>query len=687
MTTTIARWRRAIWMVAGVGLLVGGAFLLNGETPHDNVVLSQTSVRRLAIESLGFGRVDRYSLVSDRNPLSRASAIDLDLSFQFRVRRFPSTSSAPAIATFGRLVIGLPSDGILNATDPFVTGAYIQNMGYVAPNLWQSFRLVGTRSRSLTEWFNGLQQYSFTVDEPFWALAPNPVVIGVRGGLGTSIEYRNFHLTVQTFGPAGARQSAANIRVLQIIAMLMIAVGAGSIATGILGGLVPVAKRNRNSLALIAIGVLVGGILANVSFALVAHPPAESHTRLAWWLYEPNWRFGDYFQTLGLLRSRAPYGFQGGTYPPVGYWIIAPFESMSNYASLFTVEAVAIGLVAWWSWRAIAGGFSLALRVVTVLAVLFSLPITFALDRGNVDLLVLLILLIAAAALQRRRNFLSAAMFGVAGAAKALPIFYLAAFLRLGKLRALVFGLAIAAGLTVSAFVGFGPFSSIHTQFLELRTSLRYQTDLYRNPGVSTPFSSSVMSFLQAVGYAVNGSSGAASVASHIQRYVSLEEIVGTSLLLAYLVFVERSVWRSASVITIGILLLPEFSGYYSLVYLLPALALFAEGANFNRRTIGIAILFGLLLAPRAYAFFGAPPLIDSSVLLTAPLLMTLAGFVAFDGVAERGGALSIVRDSRDSVVKWLGRPVSHNLSLETTGGDGQVTGSSIMRNTSSSAT
>ena len=57
-------------------------------------------------------------------------------------------------------------------------------------------------------------------------------------------------------------------------------------------------------------------------------------------------------------------------------------------------------------------------------AILFSLPVTFALDRGNSDFLVAIVVVVATAAFEQRRHYLSAAVFGVAGAVKALPIFY-----------------------------------------------------------------------------------------------------------------------------------------------------------------------------------------------------------------------------------------------------------------------
>ena len=92
---------------------------------------------------------------------------------------------------------------------------------------------------------------------------------------------------------------------------------------------------------------------------------------------------------------------------------------------------------------------------------------------------------------------------------------------------------------------------------------------LYQNPQVSTPFNTSLVGFLQAIGYAVNGPSGAQAVASHIQRDVSIEELIGGLLVLAYLVLVERKPWRAMTVVTAAILLLPEVSGYYGLAYLL----------------------------------------------------------------------------------------------------------------------
>ena len=284
------------------------------------------------------------------------------------------------------------------------------------------------------------------------------------------------------------------------------------------------------------------------------------------------------------------------------------------------------------------------LRVLIALAILLSFPVTFALDRANTDFLLALLLVVGASALEQRRHFLSATMFALAGAAKILPILYFSMFVRRRRLLALVFGLLLAGVLTVAAFTTFAPLGTIPTQIKELRTSLMFQSDAYQHPGVSTPFNASVTGFVQAIGYAVNGVAGAQSVAPTAEHYVGLEELLGAILAVLYVVIIERRTWRALTLLTVASLLLPEYSGYYSLTFLLAPLALFVGDAAPSRRTVAIAVIYGLIFAPKAYAFFGVgAPLVDSSVLVTAPLLIALGSLVVFDGIQERGGVTGLI--------------------------------------------
>jgi hypothetical protein len=649
-----ARSRR-VWLLlrsylASVVLMAAGLSLIIVETPPGNDVVSKTATYELYVRSVSARHTMFLPLTREKEHVESSSAIDLTVVFQMRVKRFPdSTEPSAVVASIGRIQFPLNIDGILSTVGPFVNGAqWLPLLGYIPVHQWQTIKLSATRSHSITYWLDGVQRFSSVLDGPRFMVAPIPIRIGVPKNEFAVIQIRDFRMRVVTFGPARPSQNAALIRVLQFLGALLIVAATALLASRLLRNIAPPIARRRAVLAIIAIGTIAFGIVAELIYEALARPPPEPHDAIAWWLYNPFWRFTDYWQTVALLQSRNPYGIPGGTYPPFGYWILEPFAWMKDYPSLFFAEALFVGFISWLSWSVIGRHFAWPTRIVIALVILCSLPVSFALDRGNIDFLLAALLMIGASALEQRRHYLAAAIYGLAGAAKILPILYLAVFIRRRRLIAFLFGALVAAGITAWAFTTWAPIGTIPTQIKELRTALHFQSQSYLNPQNSTPFNTSITGFVQAVAYALNGTAGATSVAPSAQRYVGLEELIGTILVVLYVVVIERRSWRALTMLTIALLLLPEVSGYYALTYLLAPLLLFARDADVSRRNVFVAILFGVIFAPKAYAFFGTgSPLVDSSVLVTAPLLCALGLLVAFDGIRERGGIRGLIDSTR----------------------------------------
>ena len=612
--------------------------LLNAATPLANVELTQTSQRHLTIPVVRPGRLDRLSFRSQQKSVAVASAIDLNISFAFRVSRLPDIGSATtSLFTAGGIVLQLDPNALLNASAP-LRGSNIfswsSNLGLVPLDEWQTVQLIADRSQTLTWRFNGRQMFSFTYNSPIWSLSPIPLNLGIRPPGSASITMRDIRIRLITFGPARSFLNVLRARILQLLALILVATGVGALAREFVGPLLPVGPSRGRSLVFVVFGIAGIGVLANLVFGLVTVHPASVQAAASTWLYPRYARFSDFFQPLGIFQSRDPYFLQGGTYPPLGYWLLSPFSWMSNYAAVLCAVAIFVGFLCWWCWRTFGGGLTWPARSVVVAVALTSFPVTFAIDRGNIDLLVLLLLVIAAGALEQRRYILSASIFALAGAAKFFPLAYLAVFLRRRRLTAFAAGVFVAfvvTAVTLASFLG-----TLGTQIQELRTNLSFLQSVYSNASVSTAFNGSITGFVQAIGYAVSGTSGGQAVGTVAHRYLSIEELIGGVIVLAYIVFIERSTWRAVSVVTAAILLLPEVSGYYSLLYLFVPLALFVREAEVNRGTTLIAIIFGLLLAPKAYAFFGSPPFVDSSMLVTAPLLLALIAAVFHDGLVER---------------------------------------------------
>jgi hypothetical protein len=202
----------------------------------------------------------------------------------------------------------------------------------------------------------------------------------------------------------------------------------------------------------------------------------------------------------------------------------------------------------------------------------------------------------------------------------------------------------VAGAATIVAFLGLD--GSLSQNIHGFRSALNAIEDSY-NVGPNATFdNSSVYGWLQAIGYATGGLHDSLVVRNAIKGFIGPGEVLTALLMGWYLSRREQSLWRAVTLITLWLLLVPDVVYYYQLLFLFVPLALFAKYAQVHARSLRIACLFGLILAPKAYFYFGTG-LVDSSTLITAPLLVALAVYIIRDGHIERkASALSDARSS-----------------------------------------
>jgi hypothetical protein len=307
---------------------------------------------------------------------------------------------------------------------------------------------------------------------------------------------------------------------------------------------------------------------------------------------------------------------------------------------LITFIGLTIGFITWWSYRCFTSGLSALGRVLVIAVVLFSLPVTVAVDRANEDLVLFIFIALGVAALERLRPAVAAAWIGIAAAAKIYPAAYLMVFLRGRRLRFIALGVLIAAVVTFLSVASFR--GTLIQNFEGLKAAYSAMQTPSQTGGIdATYYNASIPAWLQAIGYWIGGGHGLQVVRTAIVPVILPVEVAVGLALAAYLRWTEQSLWRAVALITTFVLLFSDLSYYYELLFLLIALALFVKHAEVTRRALMISVLFGLSMAPRAYFYFG-DTMIDVSVLTTAPLLIWLAVAVVYDGYRSRVAAKSL---------------------------------------------
>lgn len=639
------RWRANVFtgrvVFLGLLLVIAGTAVLELVTPPENAVLQKSGEQIFRSTGVSLGQVTSNSLAGAPQLFNNAAATDVSISFNMKLG-----SSTPRARHFSSTVVSTFSgnQGLLFEVRP--SGKLICVIGQVGQypgplvlakqlprNRWISVQGQIDHGESVQFQVDGQKVFAFSSGNPYFNATPLGLQIGGDSNRAFNGSISKLKMTVVLYQEPSTRIKYLLVRLSQLLAILAIALGIFVLARRFLSRLFPATISINRALVFMVFGTTGIGIAINflVDQLHIQQSPIPYIQRNTW-LYSPTPRFSDFLQVLDLFKSFHPYGVLGGNYPPVGYWMLVPFAWISNeYVALFVFIAFCLGFLVWWFARSFATGLNRIEKLLIVSVAFLSLPTSFAFDRANLDLLVFIMVVVAIASYEQKRGALAASWLGLASAAKLFPGLYLLVFIRGRMWRFIALGTAVAILCTVFAVTGFhGSLDENIRGFLSGLFSKSFDGTV-----ITTWDNASLVGALQGLGLAIGGISGIEAVWRVIGALTSYVEIGGILLLVWYLRWREQVIWRAVTLITIAFLILPVVSYYYELMYLFIPVALFIRSAEVNVRTLRIACLFGLVLAPKAY-FYLASTQVDSSVLLTAPLLIALAVAVVHDGLIER---------------------------------------------------
>jgi hypothetical protein len=267
-----------------------------------------------------------------------------------------------------------------------------------------------------------------------------------------------------------------------------------------------------------------------------------------------------------------------------------------------------------------------------------SYPVLFALDRGNPETLILVLLLFFIHFYQRRQFLASSVFLALAITTKLYPVFLLVLFVPEKKYREIGFTVVLSVALTLACLACFKGGFLANLSFLLTGKNLHtvgFDCYLGGNHLVQRGVSlfTVIKVFLIETGYGMQ----------HMYRLLCLyvaTAVAAAILVVGYVTFIERELWKRAAILVIAMLLLPQISADYKMAHLLIPLFLFTNSTE-QSRTDGIyALLFGLLMIPKDYYFLsrtfsdaGGAHDISISIFLNPAIMLLMSSMIIVSGL------------------------------------------------------
>jgi hypothetical protein len=360
-------------------------------------------------------------------------------------------------------------------------------------------------------------------------------------------------------------------------------------------------------------------------------------------LFEPRASFSDFVDVLRDGHTLNPYGeYSSAQYPflaLLGYiFSLAPRYSYLAYillvgsSYLFLVGA-GLRMESW-------SGSATHIWIIAFL----SYPILIAFDRGNFESLVLVLLLAFIFLFTRERHAWSALCLGMAVALKAYPAILLALYLPERRYRDALLAAGFAVALTFASLLCFRGDLWANVAFLLKGGNLEANLQFIRFTSLSSIEAQRGVSMLTLIKLVSIETGFLRGMADEAFLVWYLAAAVGVAVLVVlYVVFVEKEMWRRAALLVFAMLLLPHISADYKLLHIYLPLLLFVNATSRSRLDPLFVAGFGLLLIPKDYHYlprvisdaWGAND-ISVAVPINVTVIALMSLMIVVDGLGHR---------------------------------------------------
>lgn len=343
-------------------------------------------------------------------------------------------------------------------------------------------------------------------------------------------------------------------------------------------------------------GVLLAGMLAALAVMAINLLLQRAYYPAVTFLFDPRYRFEDFYDVAAFASSGLNvYAQTGPNYFPFFMLLLLPLKYLPVQAALWGVSGFFVAFYAWLAYHLMP-----ALPCKPAWVGVFtacSFPLFFALDRGNVEMLLFIVCGLFIYCYQKGRLKTAGLWLALAINMKLYPAVFLVLFAADKKYRELLLTLCLTVG-----FFALGYFITDANQHLLHNLEAFAAFNHYLPFGLQ--FSHSLMNIVRVPAFiSLNG--GGPSLWGPFMQFsaeISLPYMLFVLAVFAficlYVVFLRPPRWKAVLLLTLAEIGFPFVSYDYTLLHLtLPVLLLFAAPGRLPRQTT-LCVLLALLFIP-----------------------------------------------------------------------------------------
>lgn len=379
-------------------------------------------------------------------------------------------------------------------------------------------------------------------------------------------------------------------------------------------------------------------IIAGFSFAVFYHYILGTYLGLTYpydtFLFRPDDKFMDFFNMLV-----SPY--RDGKFHNVQF----PFGQ--RLAQSFTIFPPNIGLAVFF---AIFVSFFLyvnysnlkiSIKEQTIKNVfVFSFltyPFLFVVDRANIEVFVFIFLYMFIHFYRTQKILLSIVFLSCAISMKLFPAVFVILLLSDRKYKEAVYTCFLV--MLISTIGYFSYDGNMVENIRAHMTTLNFYSMAYSIGNEGLYFGNSLWGPVKLM---IIGS-GIKCTPALATKVYSISVMILFAIISVYIIFKEKIFWKKIALLVFSMNLFPFVSGDYKLIHIFLPLFLFINDENKNRFDWLYAVLFGLLMVPKAYVHYPLNPEITSSLIISPLLMVFFTIVIVFQGLSAGIGKCKTV--------------------------------------------